>query len=112
MRVFVAAAIIALAFPAHAGTVNFELNEVGVGGLEQMLDIARRSASTMREADMAVSLYNALQQAKLKAMQADQQAAQAAEQHVKALEAEKAKAAQRLKDLEAENAKLKEAEPK
>lgn len=87
-----------LAAPASAGTVNFSLNEIGVAGLEQMLDIARKAAPSMRDADMAVSLYNALQSAKLQALQTEQQAAQAADQ--------------RLKALEAENAKLKEAEPK
>lgn len=92
------AAAISATSPARAGTVNFSLNEIGVAGLEQMLDIARKAAPTMREADMAVSLYNALQQSKLQALQTEQQAAQAAEQ--------------RLKALEAENAKLKEAAPK
>jgi hypothetical protein len=60
--------------PAMAGGANLSLNDAGVTGLEQMLDIARRNATSMRDADMAVSLYNALQTAKQAGAKADAEA--------------------------------------
>lgn len=71
---------------ARAGSVALELNEVGVAGLEQMLDIARRSGPSIRDADMAVSLYNALQAAKAKSAQFDAQRLDALEKKRKDLE--------------------------
>lgn len=77
MRSPIAITVLALSVaPAFAGGVILNLNtETGVGALEQVLDIARRNAPTMREADMAVSIYNALQQAKQES--AKQEAVQA-----------------------------------
>lgn len=72
MHRYIAAFLIAVLTPigANAGTVNLQLNDIGVAGLEAALDIARKNGS-MHDADMAVSLWNALQQAKVQAMQAD-----------------------------------------
>lgn len=67
------------AAPARADGVTLQLNDVGTAGLERMLDIARRNAPTMGEADMAVSLWNALQRAREATMMAAQKNADAAE---------------------------------
>lgn len=89
---FALVALAAFVVPAHAGSVMLQLNtESGVPALETALDIARRNAPTMREADMAVSLYNALQAAKQQAAQVDQQQAAAAEASRKKLEDELAR---------------------
>ena len=86
------------ATPAFAGDVTLQLNSLGVAGLEQMLDIARRNAATMRDADMAVSLWNALQRAKDAAAQAD---AQKAASDAQALQGKDAEIAKLRSDLEA-----------
>lgn len=83
------AVLISTVSPAIASNVVLQLNsETGVPALEAALDIARRNAPTMREADMAVSLYNALQVAKQQSAQAEQQAATGAEASRKKLEEE------------------------
>jgi hypothetical protein len=65
-----ALAVALLASPAYAGNVALQLNDVGVAGLESALELARKHGS-MHDADMAVSIYNALQAAKIQAMQDD-----------------------------------------
>lgn len=93
LRFVLIVALSAIPFVAKATTVTLILSDIGVAGLESMLDIARKSAPTMREADMAISLYNALQQAKQAAMQNEQQQTSAAEKT--------------SRDLAEENARLK-----
>lgn len=105
-RLAVFALALSFSVSAHAGTVTLQLNtEAGVPALEQALDIARRNAPTMREADMAVSLYNALQAAKTQSAQADAQQAAAADQARKKLEDDVAK-------LKADLTKANEEKPK
>jgi hypothetical protein len=62
-RILITLVLLAAASGARAGTVVLQLNDVGVTGLEQMLDIARRNGN-MHDAEMAVSLWNVLQAAK------------------------------------------------
>jgi type II secretory pathway component HofQ len=77
--------------PVLASSVSLNLNEVGIAGLEQVLDIARRNAATMKDADMAVSIYNALQSAKAAAAVAEAAAAKDTSDQLVRLQGEIAK---------------------
>lgn len=71
MRTLLVLVVSLFATTAYAGNVNLQLNDVGVTGLEQVLDVARKYGPNMRDAEMAVSIYNALQAAKQQSAQSD-----------------------------------------